>query len=89
MPKKEAKEDLLTRIERAEKKFKKEKNAVNADSSLGGRLIIDLIAGILVGGFLGYYIDTYFLTLPIFTLILMILGSFGGLYTFYKEMNRK
>lgn len=80
---------LKDRIEEAEQKFRKEKSIGNPDSSLGGRLIIDLIAGIIVGGFLGYILDNYFGTLPLFAILLLVFGSFGGLYSFYKDMNRK
>jgi ATP synthase protein I len=82
-------QDLESRIKDAQSKLAKEDNDTNNHSSVGGRLIIDLIAGIIVGGFLGYYLDGKFDTKPWLTIILLILGSFGGLYTFYKDLNRR
>jgi len=83
------KNNLEERIKTAQKKIRIPKNDENNQSSVGGRLIIDLISGITVGGFLGYHIDKNLGTLPLFTIMLLVLGSFAGLYSFYKEINRK
>ncbi len=84
-----AEQDLESRIKMAQQKFEPKDETTKNDSSIGGRLIIDLIAGIIVGGFLGYTIDNQFGTLPLFLIILIILGACGGLYSFYKELNRR
>lgn len=81
--------DLESRIKEAQDKIEKPASNTNNEASIGGRLIIDLIAGIIVGGFLGYFLDSKLDTTPIFLVILMVLGSFGGLYNFYKDLNRR
>ncbi len=81
--------DLESRIKEAQSKFQKSEDDVKNHSAVGGRLIIDLIAGIIVGGFLGYVLDGTFGTTPWLMLILLVFGSFGGLYTFYKDLNRR
>lgn len=51
-----------------------------------------LVAVILIFLFLGIWLDGKFGTKFIFTLILTIIGFFGGFYSFYltiKDLNRK
>ncbi len=82
-------QDLEARIKQAKEKLEPVDSSTKNESSLGGRLIIDLIAGIIVGGFLGYALDKQLDTTPLFLLIMIILGACGGLYSFYKELNRR
>ena len=43
------------------------------------RISSELIAGPLVGGFVGYWLDRYFGTTPLFLLILLLLGFAAGI----------
>ena len=53
--------------------------------SSGIRTLVELILGFLIGGFLGYYLDTILLTFPIFMLIGIFLGGISGIYTIWKK----
>lgn len=52
--------------------------------SIGWRFASEMIAGLLVGFGLGFYIDDYFGTSPIFLLIFILLGVSAGLLGIYK-----
>lgn len=57
----------------------------NSSKINGEKVFAELIAGILFGLFVGYYLDDYFETKPLFMLILIILGVAGSFYNIYKE----
>ena len=48
-------------------------------------IIAELVAGISVGGILGYYLDQYFHTKVLFLLIFVILGLISSFYSIYKK----
>lgn len=75
------KHDLESRIKVAKKRSKKPEQD---DSGQGFTLVVDLLAGTLVGAFLGYNIDVYFGTLPLVLIIMTLLGIVAGFYNFYK-----
>lgn len=62
------------------------KHKSKIDTSIAYRIIIDLIAGLVVGGFLGYMLDTYVHTKPFGMVIGLLLGAIGGFYTVYKSI---
>jgi len=45
----------------------------------------DLLAGLVVGCFIGFVVDDYLLFFPIFTLILGGLGFVGGMLNLYRR----
>ena len=62
---------------------KKMKPLINA-STVG----MSMVAAVAIGTFMGYYIDKYFDTKPIFTIIFMICGviaAFKNLFYFVKR----
>ena len=48
-------------------------------------VIAELVAGIGVGGLLGYYLDQYFQTKVLFLLIFVIIGLISSFYSIYKK----
>ncbi len=52
------------------------------------RLVTEMIAGVVVGGFLGYVLDRALGTLPVFSLILLLLGIIAGFLNMYRAANR-
>lgn len=55
------------------------------EMSFGMRVGVELFAGILVGSGLGYAIDYFANTLPLFLIIFMIVGAFAGFWNIYKS----
>ena len=49
-----------------------------AGHELAWRMVIDLAAGIAVGGAMGYGLDVLFGTLPLFLIVLVLLGFASG-----------
>ena len=59
---------------------------------LAWRLTIEMLAGIGVGGFIGWWMDKVFATKPIFMLLMLVLGMGAGLMNSVRtvsEMRRK
>lgn len=54
----------------------------------GMRISIDFVAAIFVGVILGYWLDRYFGTEPLFLLILFFLGAITGFYSVYRTAKR-
>jgi ATP synthase protein I len=50
----------------------------------GFRVTSELVAGVLVGGFLGWWIDRWLGTKPFGMLILLFLGMIAGFWNVYK-----
>ena len=50
----------------------------------GFRVTSELVAGVLVGGFLGWWIDRWLGTKPFGLLILLFLGMIAGFWNVYK-----
>ncbi len=59
---------------------------------LAWRLMVEMLAGIGVGGFVGWWMDKWFQTAPVFLLLLLLLGMAAGLLNSVRtvaEMRRK
>jgi ATP synthase protein I len=50
----------------------------------GFRVASELFAGILVGGFIGWWIDRWFGTAPVGLLVLLLVGAVAGFWNVYK-----
>jgi ATP synthase protein I len=75
------------RLSKARKEFDEEYNPKpNVDEGMndGARAGIELIGGMLGGGLIGYGLDYFFNTSPIFFFIFIILGVGTGFYNIYK-----
>ena len=55
-----------------------------AGFALAGRVATELVAGIAVGTFLGWLIDRWLETTPVFMLILFFFGAAGGLMNIWR-----
>ena len=55
-----------------------------AGFALAGRIAIELLVGIVVGTFLGWLIDRWLETTPLFMLVLFFLGAAGGLMNVWR-----
>jgi ATP synthase protein I len=52
--------------------------------SLGFRVVTELVAGIVVGGGLGYLLDRWLGTKPFLLILLLILGAAGGFWNIIR-----
>ncbi len=48
-------------------------------------IAIELVAGVLVGGFVGYYVDHFLNSSPWGLLIFLLFGAASGFYNVYKS----
>ena len=73
--------DISAQIDRLKlkKEEKARRNVSGSLLSLAYRLTIEMFAAISVCGYLGWWIDRYFETKPIFLLVLLLLGVVAGL----------
>jgi ATP synthase protein I len=56
--------------------------------SKGYRIMSEFVAGVIVGGFIGYGIDYVVGTLPLFLIIFLLLGFGAGLLNMSRAANR-
>jgi F0F1-type ATP synthase assembly protein I len=82
-------------IEQFEKKVKDFKNSYKNSSSKKKKkphkpfhVGLDIISSVIAGCFIGIVIDKIFLTKPIFMVICLFLGFFGGLRNIYKSITK-
>lgn len=50
---------------------------------------IELVAGVGVGAFIGYEIDKYMNTKPVFFLICFFFGAIAGGYNIYRSIQKR
>ena len=89
----EKNKDLIDKLDERIKSLEKDVGAQKISKtnsnlkeySSGIRTLVELILGFLIGGFLGYYLDTILFTSPIFMLIGIFLGGISGIYTIWKK----
>lgn len=48
-----------------------------------------IAASVIIGLFMGYYLDTWLGTLPLFTLLMTFLGAAAGLREIFRASSRK
>lgn len=65
-----------------------EQRGANASNlGLAWRLTIEMLAGIGVGGFIGWWMDKVLATKPIFMLLMLVLGMGAGLMNSIRTVN--
>ena len=60
-------------------------NTSHKEYSNGIRTLFELVLGFLIGGFIGYYLDSGLSTSPIFLLLGIFIGGISGIYTIWKK----
>ena len=80
--------ELDERIELLRKKVEEKpyKKRQNNSISLVGNVVLELVAGIFVGGVVGYLLDKLFHTVFIFMLIFTLLGLVAGILNLYRKL---
>ena len=56
--------------------------------SLGFRVLSEFVAGVIAGGVLGWLLDKWFSTLPLFLLVFGALGTAAGFMNVYRIASR-
>ncbi len=95
----ESRDRLKERLRELEQKLKpgngeresmSEAERIRRSSALGRafRLSTELVAGVFVGGFLGWLLDRWLGTLPLFLVVFLLLGIAAGLMNAVREARR-
>jgi ATP synthase protein I len=79
-------DDLKKRIKKAKSKQRTEEKEGQSGAASAFQVSTELIAGVGVGAFSGYYLDKYFDTQPVFFLICFFLGAIAGGYNIYRSV---
>ena len=81
----------LKNIREKDQKTNYENHAIKS-AHIGWRMIIELVIGILIGVILGFTMDSFFNTSPIFLIIMIFFGFAAGIKTMMKtakEIDKK
>ncbi len=81
-------DNLDSTIKHYKVKEKKTKNNSKSDNGMKyvTQISIDVGAGIAVGAFLGYNLDKFFATKPLYFIIFMLLGMAGGFVNLLRNL---
>lgn len=55
--------------------------------ALAGRVMIELVAGLAVGGFIGWVLDRWFGTTPLFLVLLFFIGAGAGMMNVWRTVS--
>ncbi len=85
--------DELPSIEDLDKSIKKAKKKAEGEERVGGsggamKTSVDLLAGVIVGSVVGYNLDKWLGTLPLFFIICFFLGVAGSFLNIYRAAKR-
>lgn len=80
-------DDLDTRLRAARKVAKPPARASShREMGVAYRVLVEMIAGVGVGGFLGWWLDTWLGTRPILLVVLLLLGFAAGGMNAYRAI---
>lgn len=70
------------RVKKAQKRDKSAPTHKGRGTLIGMayRLSVELVVGVSVGGFIGWWLDKWFATAPIFFLLMLVLGMVAGIF---------
>lgn len=77
-------DDKITAIKNANKP--KKADPVPSGIKYVTLITVEMLAGLFVGGFIGYQIDKFFTTKPLFFIVFMILGLAGGFLNILRNL---
>jgi len=79
-------DDLKSKIELIKKKYKKDK-IQKKNNSIGSafKISTELVAAVFVAIFIGWYIDKWLGTKPIFLIILLLVGIVAGIFNVVRS----
>jgi len=79
-------DDLKSKIELIKKKYKKDKTQTK-NNSIGSafKISTEFVAAVFVAIFIGWYIDKWLGTKPIFLIILLLVGIVAGIFNVVRS----
>lgn len=79
-------DDLKFKIDLIKKKYKKEKTQTN-NNFIGSafKISTELVAAVFVAIFIGWYLDKWLGTKPIFLIILLLVGIAAGIFNVVRS----
>ena len=80
--------DLEKQIKNLKSGKKAKKNVSTSGVGLGMKVATDLLAGVLVGVFIGYNLDSIFETKPLWLIVFLMFGLGAGISNVIKTANR-
>ena len=80
--------DLEKQIKNLKSNKKVKKNVSTFGVGLGMKVATDLLAGVLVGVFIGYNLDSYFETKPLWLIVFLMFGLGAGISNVIKTANK-
>ncbi len=89
MPERKSLDELQDKISATRQKHRlPEERRGNVNMlGLAWRFTVEMLAGIGVGGFVGWWMDKWFGTEPIFMLVMLVLGMGAGLMNSVRTVN--
>ena len=83
--------DLTTRIDIAIAKKESNKQSINNQDSINiyYRVGTELLAGLLIGAGMGFTIDSWINTTPLFLIIFFMIGGVAGIYNLWRVLTGK
>lgn len=89
LPSLESLDQKLKEAKAASQPEKKEEESVIGQSlSYAMRVSVELIAGVLVGAFIGYYLDKWLGTKPWLFILMFIIGAIAGVLNVYRFVTK-
>ena len=80
--------DLEKQIKNLKSGKKAKKNVSTSGVGLGMKVATDLLAGVVVGVLIGYNLDSYFETKPLWLIVFLMFGLGAGISNVIKTANR-
>lgn len=81
-------DELQRKIDAASPKASDKEPSVSGGLGKAMRHSLDVIAGVGVGGTMGYFLDNALGTTPLLLIVLFLLGFVSGMYNIVRSANR-
>lgn len=79
--------DNLKAVRRA-KREERQRPSSNAEAvETGMRIVVELVAGVVVGGLIGWYLDRWLDTAPWLLVVFFLFGLGAGLLNIYRQLD--
>ncbi len=80
--------EKIDNLDKEIENFSTSKTKTKNEALKAERVLAELIAGLIFGIFIGFHLDDYFNTKPLFLIVLIILGLAGSFYNIYKQVSK-